>query len=228
MASWMIHLRIAQVMLDNFNRFSPIPFIMGNLAPDSGVPSSDGITYIPDKDISHFAFTDELGKMYIHPQKFANAYLSKPLEDTEAQNFYMGYFAHLVTDRLWIEEIYPLGIQAFPELHKENKRLFAATIKRDWYDMDFQFLLQHPDFSVWHTYRNAPPFPNRYLNFFSPNAFDERKDFILDFYRRGVIGCEVRKTHLSPETLEAFIFSVAERVISLTEDMGLPVFSSLT
>ncbi len=220
MASWMIHLRVAQAILDKRLDLLPVPFIMGNLAPDSGVPASDGRTYIPDKDISHFAYTDELGKMHIHPQKFAEAYVSSSRKDAEAYSFYLGYYAHLVTDRQWIEEIYQLGIKAFPELHRESKQIFAATIKRDWYDMDFQFLMSHPDFSAWVIYRDAPPFKNGYVDFFSEDAFEARKGFILDFYRRGVMGCAVRKTHLSPDTLEQFIADTAERVASFVDGLG--------
>ena len=36
MASWMIHLRIADKLLDRIPDISPIEFIMGNMAPDSG------------------------------------------------------------------------------------------------------------------------------------------------------------------------------------------------
>ena len=36
MASWMIHLRIADKLLDRIPGLSPIEFIMGNMAPDSG------------------------------------------------------------------------------------------------------------------------------------------------------------------------------------------------
>ena len=42
MATWMTHLRIADNLLDRIPDLSPIEFIMGNLAPDSGVPNPDG------------------------------------------------------------------------------------------------------------------------------------------------------------------------------------------
>lgn len=217
MASWMIHLRIAQAILDKKHGLLPVPFIMGNMAPDSGVPASDGRTYIPDKHISHFSYTDDKGKMHIHPQKFANKYLSVPCVDTETYSFYLGYYAHLVTDVQWIEEIYALGISAFPELHRADKRVFATTIKRDWYDMDYGFLQAHPDFYAWVIYRDAPPFKNRYVDFFSEDALEARKGFILDFYRRGVEGYVERKTHLSDEALEVFVKATAERVLEVSD-----------
>ncbi len=213
MASWMIHLRVAQAMLDKRNDLSAVPFIMGNLAPDSGVPAPDGYSFVPDKHISHFSYTDERGKMHIHPEQFADTYLSTPCADAEAYSFYLGYYAHLVTDRFWIEDIYQLGIRAFPELHRGDKRVFAATIKRDWYDMDYQFLKAHPDFPSWVMYRDTLSFKNSYVDFFAEDAFETRKAFILDFYRRGVAEYAERKTHLSAEVLEAFVEATAERVL---------------
>ena len=47
MASWMIHLRIADKLLDRIPGLSPIEFIMGNMAPDSGVPNADWSAFSP-------------------------------------------------------------------------------------------------------------------------------------------------------------------------------------
>lgn len=41
MASWMIHLRIADKLLDKLTNITTTEFIMGNIAPDSGVPNED-------------------------------------------------------------------------------------------------------------------------------------------------------------------------------------------
>lgn len=225
MASWMIHLRIAQAMLDRGGDLLPIPFIMGNLAPDSGVPADDGYSFIPDKHISHFSYTDERGKMHIHPEKFAEQYLAAPCHDREAHSFYLGYYAHLVTDRQWIEEIYALGIAAFPELHCGDKRVFAARIKADWYDMDYAFLKEHSQFPAWVAYQKAPFFPNRYLDFFSEAAFEGRKAFILDFYRRGVAEYTERKNHLSRRDLEVFVTETADRVLEAADRFSCFCFS---
>ena len=59
MASWMIHFRVAQAMLDRGalgedpERALSEAFVMGNIAPDSGVPTPEG-GYSPDKNTSHF------------------------------------------------------------------------------------------------------------------------------------------------------------------------------
>ena len=214
MASWMIHLRIAQALSDKRKDLPLIPLIMGNLAPDSGVPTDDGHGFIPDKHISHFSFTDDRGKMHIHPEKFEAQYLSAPPQDMVAYSFYIGYYTHLVTDRQWIEEIYPLGIASFPALYQGDKKIFAATIKADWYDMDFKFLKAHPDFPAWAIYQNAPPFKNQFLDFFSEDAIESRKSVIMEFYQRGIKAYAERKNHLTDDDLSAFV----DKTVSLVLD----------
>ena len=48
MASWMIHLRVAQQLYRQLNIESINEFVLGNIAPDSGIPSKDGSGFIPD------------------------------------------------------------------------------------------------------------------------------------------------------------------------------------
>ena len=54
MASWMVHLRIADRLLDRISGLSPVEFIMGNIAPDSGIPNEDWTAFKPSTKISHF------------------------------------------------------------------------------------------------------------------------------------------------------------------------------
>ena len=41
MASWMVHLRIADRLLDSLPGLSAVDFVVGNIAPDSGIPNED-------------------------------------------------------------------------------------------------------------------------------------------------------------------------------------------
>ena len=41
MASWMVHLRIADRFLEESENIDETAFVMGNIAPDSGVPNED-------------------------------------------------------------------------------------------------------------------------------------------------------------------------------------------
>lgn len=54
MASWMVHLRIADLLMSELENVEKTEFVVGNIAPDSGVPSEDWSYYTPPKVISHF------------------------------------------------------------------------------------------------------------------------------------------------------------------------------
>ena len=41
MASWMVHLRIADKILDRIETLDESAFVLGNIAPDSGVPNEE-------------------------------------------------------------------------------------------------------------------------------------------------------------------------------------------
>ena len=59
MASWMVHLRIADKLLDRIPGLSPVEFIVGNIAPDSGVPNGDWSAFHPSTRVSHFKSADK-------------------------------------------------------------------------------------------------------------------------------------------------------------------------
>ena len=54
MASWMLHLRVAEKLLEHLNDIDETAFIVGNIAPDSGEPNEDWSKYFPPKNVSHF------------------------------------------------------------------------------------------------------------------------------------------------------------------------------
>lgn len=61
MASWMVHLRIADKLMDLISNLSYTEFVIGNIAPDSGVPNEDWSIFTPSTEISHFKTIDTDG-----------------------------------------------------------------------------------------------------------------------------------------------------------------------
>jgi hypothetical protein len=51
MASWMVHLRIADKLLNELKDIDETAFVMGNIAPDSGVPNEDWTKFTPPKTV---------------------------------------------------------------------------------------------------------------------------------------------------------------------------------
>lgn len=181
MASWMVHLRIADLLLKEFDTVEQTEFIMGNIAPDSGVPSEDWSYYTPPKEASHF--WDE--QRHTQFDQYMEKYFTRDMRESYSQkqySFFLGYLTHLVADYLWVEQIvYPCM-----EIHKEevskDRQGFLWKMKADWYDLDFLYLSKNPDFSAYHIYRNAVGFENTYMDFFSKDAFDDRREYIVGFY----------------------------------------------
>ena len=52
MATWLVHLRVAEKILEEHKELDEEKFILGNIATDSGMVVESG--YVPNKIISHF------------------------------------------------------------------------------------------------------------------------------------------------------------------------------
>ena len=102
MASWMVHLRVADALLDSLPNLTPTEFIVGNIAPDSGVPNADWSAFSPPTSVSHFKTAGKKAD----PGAFAAKYLTRRQDYSPEQfSFYLGYLTHLLTDVLWSEQI---------------------------------------------------------------------------------------------------------------------------
>ena len=247
MASWMIHFRVAQTMLDRGalgecpERAPAEAFVMGNIAPDSGVPTPEG-GYSPDKNTSHFMRRFEGVPAGQNPERcdphlFAREWPIPALDrgDEVAAAFYLGYLCHLVTDNGWVRDfIYPAKVR-FAHLRlvdgaetPEGVARFYAFLKRDWYDMDFLYLRRRPDLPAYGLFLNAPRFENEFLPFFPADAFEVRRSEIEAFYRKGVAAVEERSVYISEEEAEAFIERVADEVLGDFGDLFGDFCSKLT
>lgn len=221
MASWMIHLRVAQGIYKQLGLKHVDAFVLGNIAPDSGIPKADGSGYLPDAGVSHFRVVDQNGIKEVHEERFIERLFTDALResyDEETYAFYFGYLTHLLTDKLWAEEIGYGAKNRFPALFDRNRMAFWSQIKRDWYDMDFMYLRENPDFEAFRIYENMEKLFNRYVDFFAPDAFEKRRQFIVAFYRDGAANVKVRETYLSPEELDRFVISAVEEILRQCSD----------
>ena len=89
---------------------------------------------------------------------------------------------------------------------ENDKYKLIWTAKGDWYDLDFLYLEQRPDFRAFSIYENAVDYENEFMNMFSRDAFENRRQFICGFYRGDRHGDLHREhTYLTPERVEAFV-----------------------
>lgn len=224
MASWMIHLRITEGLLENINNLDEQTFIMGNLAPDSGVPNKDYTAYTPHSWVSHFKEEGKTSHTDIHPEWFVEQFLTEEQikNYTKKQySFYLGYLCHLLTDMLWGREIWHPCKELHKEELEENKDKFVRKVKGDWYDLNFLYLKKHPDFSMFQSLKEIGNFENTFMEIFQPNAFEDRKNSIIEFYERKKEGLEREYPYLTKERADNFVTEGVVQVLKALKAYGV-------
>ena len=213
MASWMVHLRIADELLPRLKHIDETAFIVGNMAPDSGVPNADWSEFHPPSRQTHFKTKTERGS-FIDVDRFCGEYLNDEAirgYDTKAYSFFLGYYSHLLTDIRWTKTVYAALLREHPEEYAADKSRLVQTAKEDWYDLDFLYLEQNPAFRAFRTYENAAPIVNTFMDMFSEDAFENRRQYICGFYHSDEHGALHRAyRYLTPERADAFVKETAK------------------
>ena len=215
MASWMVHLRIANKLLDKIPNLSPIEFIVGNIAPDSGVPNEDWSAFSPSTAVSHYRVDDGKGRKLIEVQRYVENFFTPELRKSyndQQYAFYLGYYTHLLTDQLWSELVaWPVREQ-FPDAT-------WAEIKEDWYDQDFLYIKKHPGFRAFRAYLGSVGFVNRYMDFFAPDAFDNRREYITSFYLQEQDNLDREYRYLTEEDANKFVDDAIGHILARLEEL---------
>lgn len=221
MASWMIHLRIADKLLDKIPNLSPIEFIMGNMAPDSGVPNEDWSAFTPSTTVSHFRTDDGSFKKEIDLSAYTRQYFTPALRegyDEKQFSFYLGYYTHLLTDCLWTEYILAPCRDRFAAERAADKAGWIARMKEDWYDLDFLYLKKHPGFRAFRAYLGSVGFVNTYMDFFAPDAFDNRRAYITSFYLQENNNLDREYPYLTEAEADQFVEDAAAAILKRLEE----------
>ena len=214
MASWMVHLRIADKLLDQFPGLSPTEFTVGNMAPDSGVPNADWSAFSPPTKVSHFKTTSSKAD----PDAFAAKYWTKELQERHSNrefSFFLGYLCHLLTDIAWVEQIYAPSKIKFAQLRASDPKNFAWLMKEDWYDLDFKYLRDHPGFRTFQIYLDAAGFENTFMEEFATDAFDDRRAYITSWYMEGKENLDRVYPYLSEAEMDAFVEQTSRSIFDI-------------
>lgn len=225
MASWMIHLRIADKLLDKLNNITTTEFIMGNIAPDSGVPNEDWSAFTPSGDISHFKEESIDGWKNINIEKFINTHFTKEHINSYSKkeySFFLGYYTHLLTDMEWVKQVCQPSEERFADLCKELGRVnFVWTLKKDWYDLDFLYLKKNPDFRAFRLYEQSKDFKNSFMDIFAADAFENRRQYITGFYLAGREDLEREYPYLNEIQTEAFVEKTVQIIIDQIKKLDI-------
>lgn len=216
MASWMIHLRVADHLLDQISNLSPKEFVVGNIAPDSGLPNADWSRFTPDATLSHFKLDNRVPKT-IHIPLFVEHHFTPAQQcrySREELSFFLGYLSHLLTDQLWSERVVCPLQHRFPLEWAENKNDLIWRAKADWYDLDFLYLQQHPSFRAFSIYEQAVDFQNTFMDIFPPDAFENRRQYITGFYRQKKEHLDREYPFLTPREASVFVQDACQSILS--------------
>lgn len=197
MASWMVHLRICDGLLDSLANIDHGLFAAGCIGADCGVWQDRGFS--PPQTVTHFSHTGKKGD--IRHDEYFDTFVSNC--SSEDFPFYLGYYVHLLTDLFWVEDI------LYPDMDKYADRLsanpeFVFEIKRDWYDLDRLFLRDNPDFRSFGllcgTQVSKP-----YHIFYTTDLINGKIAEIIDFYRHPNGNPDREYTFLSKERMDEFV-----------------------
>ena len=183
MATWIVHLRIAENLLDLIPNLDAGQFAIGNTAPDSGIPDENWENFDPPANVTHFL---SLQKEWIGSADldFYRKYLAdiNPEKEIGRFSFRFGYFCHLLTDNLWREKIYRPTKARFNEEFLSNPN-FNSDVKRDWYGLDLAYVRNNPECLFWQVFLDSQP-TSCDLNFLPMSAVNQQLNYIKNFYKR--------------------------------------------
>ena len=214
MATWMVHFRIAENLLNKGIQVAEEEFVVGNIGPDCGLPDPETGVFYPDKIATHFK---DNGK--INPDLFLEKYIQKDQDDftDPRSSFYLGYYLHLVTDVEWSrmhhEKKKEPGYQAIlgtPE--------YTRKVKGDWYGADFVYLQENTDTIFHRVFQHIESFPD-YLDIFPENQITRQIERITKFYYSDsyafALKPDYRFDYLTPGEVTRFVDETTDKLADL-------------
>ena len=215
MATWIVHLRIAENLLDLIPNLDAGQFAIGNIAPDSGVPDENWENFDPPPPVTHFLSPEkewigsaDLTFFYDHLAEISPQY------EVERFSFRLGYFFHLLTDNLWREKIFIPTKERFPEEFAADPK-FIWEVKEDWYGLDLIYVRDYPESLFWCVFLDAQPDACD-LDYLPMAAVNQQLKHIKTFYQRQ--DEEVQESYrrpyiyLSQEEVDKFVDEVTQRL----------------
>jgi len=96
---------------------------------------------------------------------------------------------------------------------------FILVIKQDWYDQDFLYLRDHPDFEPLQVLSKVKDFTNVYLPWFDEDAIQIKIDELLAFYKEMPDHLDRQYPYLSSEEMRAFVQRTKHFIIDELEQL---------
>jgi hypothetical protein len=179
-----MHLRLAELLLNEIDGLDAMNFAVGSIAPDSGIPDEKWEKFTPPPQVTHFLVAEEAGYRSADLDFYRQYLLGHSPADlgTPRYSFLLGYFFHLLTDNLHNEMIGTPTLQRWIGEFAADSA-FIWEVKKDWYGQDFIFLRDHPDSLFWRLFLNCRTVEMD-LDFLPAEAVRQRIEYIQQYYQR--------------------------------------------
>jgi hypothetical protein len=210
MASWMVHLRIAESMLAQIPGLDENLFAIGNIAPDSGIPDEKWEHFDPPASVTHFL--QEKGAPYhCGDLAFFRQYLLPVWGETidpARFSFLWGYFFHLLTDNIWARRIGRPIKQRYATQFTADPSGTRKMVNNERYGLDLLYVRAHPDSLFWRVFLHCQ-YDRNDLVFLPVDAVQQRIAYIQTGYQRWDADMETLAagpfTYLTSEQLEEVV-----------------------
>jgi len=223
-ATWIVHLRLAENLLALIEGLDPALFAVGSVAPDSGIPDEKWETFNPPVEVTHFEVAGdaawgmadlEFYRRYLAPLKLQN-------DIGKCFSFRLGYFFHLVADNLWAHQIAgPTRARFAAEFDADPD--FGWEVKRDWYGIDLHYVRTHPESIFWRVFLGCE-YTESHLDFMPVEAIKQRLEYIKTLYQRTDEDIEKKYgqrpcMYLSEAEVDAFIGENTARLYGIYQHL---------
>lgn len=209
MAFWITHLRIAEQIQNMGLQTEELPFYVGSLAPDSGIELAP-FQYDPPKAVTHWH--KNLPVRLDSNLCFYDRYL-KDEKDPAKRAFYLGYFAHILTDTMFFEEVVnPILV---------SKNTDSISVKGDWLNADFLFMASHPDFYPYRAICGIEKCENVYLDYLPGNSLEAQIHRVRDTFAFPTPDLDRPMQYLNMSRMDQFVKDCSEKIMQIFEEKDL-------
>lgn len=176
MATWLAHLRIADMLLDEYS-FNETDFFVGNIAPDCGEPVPGG--FDPPKEITHWTNS---GKAHCEYERFYREMIACGRHNPHERDFLLGYYCHLMADVLWSQRINAPCKQKHLALYSADREEYYRRVKPEWYANDHIYLKDHPNDWAFRLLCSIERYPVTCLPYYKRDNVEKQLRHIRQFY----------------------------------------------
>jgi hypothetical protein len=178
MANWITHMMIADRLLERIPGLDRTGFCVGSIAPDCNIENKDWSAFTPPREVTHWMSGEK--KTAVDCERFYECRIAGRIFETEQErSFYLGYYAHLVTDAIFQRFIRDeqrvkammMRIHARPEMAEKMhglpqdfdgvKMAFGKRVRmRDIEQMEYEYLRDNPQSGYLTELRTLQEFPD--------------------------------------------------------------------